>query len=1099
MLRARIRLLRFYAVLGSFVVAVPSQGLLAQATGTIEGTITDASTGRPLAGVQVGVVGAAFGAVSGDNGTYRIPNVPAREWQVRARLIGFAAISRTITLAAGQTARVDFTLAKSAVALEQVVVTGTGQAVEVKKLGNTVATVKPPENTLINSVSDVLTGREPGLVGSVGSGMTGEGTAIRIRGNASLSQSNEPIIFIDGVRMNSGGGLGIGTGGGGQPSRLDDIDPTTIDRIEVLKGAAAATLYGSEASNGVIQIFTKRGSQGAPRWNVQFTQEASQFPSGAVKPNAGFARTQADATRLSEHWGQSIRPFEVFETSIFDNNLRETGLASTAAVQVEGGSDKVQYFASGRFQNENGPFGGTDLFDPNVGLAAQDLLRRVQTSLNVQLFPTSKLRIGVRNSYFNIGQQIPENNNNIYGTSSLAYMARPEVANCNSSSLAQGGDRPRCSGPGNAFGNQAFMSVREAMGQLNENSTSRFNGVIEGAYSITSDWNVNASWGYDITQQRDVGFSPFGYNIDGITGQTVDGNRAVSERWNRVLTLDAKTSYGKRLTDRINTSWIGGLQVFNIRTTQTTGFSQTFPGPGIEITGAGAQNITTGEGFSTNITGGYFGQSQVEWNDWVFVTLGGRYDFASAFGRDAGGVFMPKLSASIVPSDRAGWSSEKLSTFRLRAAIGQAGRQPGAFDRFTTFGSLAGQFGAGLVPSQLGNNDLRPEISTEVEGGFEMGFLNDRYGFDFTYWNRQVNDALVPRQFPLSGGFRFTQLSNIGRIDASGLEMALRGRVAQRRSFSVDLYANAAYLQQTVRDLGGAPDIKIGYFRYRGFIKEGDPLGSLYEPILAKPCPGGGNTPATNSAGQPIACYGPNELPINFNGRGRAATRSELLAYFAQPRALKNGGVQSTLQPLLADEQGTGNVFEQRGGSTIPDWTGAFGGSALIGERWRVATNFEYRTGHVIQNLTDGFRSSQHPSIGSNTRGYAEIEAILENPASTPEQRLAAAETYVRQYRRLLEPGLSQAEPGDFVRLRELSLTYTASPSTAARFGARSLAVTLAGRNLWLWTRYTGTDPEVNAISPFGSDVLENNFLQSTDAFGVPIPRRFAFTVNYGF
>ncbi len=1086
-----------YAALASFVVALSSREAASQATGTVEGTITDGSTGRPLAGAQMTLVGSPFRTITLDNGTFRIPAVPAREWRVQARLIGYAPISRTITVLADQTVRVDIVLSKSAVELEQVVVTGTGQAVEVKKLGNTVATLRPPENTLINSVADVLTGREPGVVGSVGSGMTGEGTAIRIRGNASLSQSNEPIVFIDGVRMNSGGGLGIGTGGGGQPSRIDDIDPTTIDRIEVLKGAAAATLYGSEASNGVIQIFTKRGSQGAPRWNVQFTQEASRFPN-TVKPNAGFARSAAQATQLSEHWGQTIRPYEVFEVPIFRDNLTETGAASTAALQVEGGGDRVQYFASGRYQGENGPFGGTDLFPSAVGPAVEDELRRIQTSLNLQLLPTSKLRVGIRNSYFNVFQQIPENNNNIYGTSSLSYMARPELANCAASSLVVSGSRPRCAGLGNPFGNQAFMGVREAMGQRNESNTSRFNGVIDGAYTITSDWNVNASWGYDITQQRDVGFSPFGYNVDGITAQTVDGNRAVSELWNRVLTFDAKTGYNRRLSDRLNTSWIAGVQVFNTRITSTSGFSQTFPGPGIEIVGAGASNISTGEGFSTNITGGYFGQSQLEWNDWAFVTIGGRYDFASAFGRDAGGVFMPKLSLSIVPSDRASWTSSTLSTFRLRGAIGQAGRQPGAFDRFTTFGSLAGEVGAGLAPSQLGNNDLKPEISTEIEGGFELGLFNDRFGVDFTYWDRTVNDALVPRQFPYSGGFRFSQLSNIGRLEASGLEMALRGRVTQQRSFSLDLFVNAAYLQQTVADMGGAPDIKVGYFRYRGFIKEGDPLGSLYEPQLARACPSG-NTPATNSAGNPIACFGPDEFPINFQGRGSAATRAQLLDYFSQPRSLKNSGVQSTLQPLLADYQGTGNVLEQRAGKTIPDWTGAFGGSALIGERWRVATNFEYRTGFVIQNLTDGFRSSQHPSIGSNTRDYAEIESILENPASTPEQRLAASQVYVSQFRRLLEPGLNQAEPGDFVRLRELSFTYTASPSLATRLGARSLALTLSGRNLWVWTRYSGVDPEVNAISPFGSSAIENNFLQATDAFGVPIPRRFAFTVNYGF
>ena len=115
-------------------------------------------------------------------------------------------------------------------------------------------------------MSAVLQGREPGLVGLPSGGMTGEGARIRIRGNASLSQSNEPIIFVDGLRINAGGGFGQNISrNGGAPSRLDDIDPSTSERVEVLKGAAAATLYGAEASNGVIQVFTKRGSSGAPR------------------------------------------------------------------------------------------------------------------------------------------------------------------------------------------------------------------------------------------------------------------------------------------------------------------------------------------------------------------------------------------------------------------------------------------------------------------------------------------------------------------------------------------------------------------------------------------------------------------------------------------------------------------------------------------------------------------------------------------------------------------------------------------------------------------------------------------------------------------
>jgi TonB-dependent starch-binding outer membrane protein SusC len=1096
----QLRELRRWCVLGLVAMGATSVAH-AQATGTIEGKVTDQATGRAMAGVQVGLVGAPLGALTNDAGMYRIPNVPARAWTVRVRLIGYAPVSRAVTVVAGQTARVDAEIAKSALELERVVVSGTGQAVEVRKLGNTVATVKPPENTLINSVADILTGREPGLVGSVGSGMTGEGTAIRIRGNASLSQSNEPIVFIDGIRMNSGGGLGsVGTGGGGQSSRLDDIDPSTIERLEVLKGAAAATLYGSEASNGVIQIFTKKGASGAPRWNLSLTQEGSRFPN-TVAPNSGFARSDTAAARLSTHWGQTIRAYQPFETPVFMDNLTETGRASTAALQVQGGGDKIQYFASGRFQGENGPFGGTDLFPTSVGNAVEDQLRRTQTSLNVTLLPTSKLRIGVRNSFFNTYQQIPENNNNIYGTSSLSYMARPEIANCSASTLQETGTRPRCSGLGNPFGNQAFQGVREAMGQINESGITRYNGVLDGFYNLTSDWTANATFGYDITNQRDVGFSPFGYNVDGITGQTPTGQRTASELRTRVLTVDAKTNYNWQLTDRIKTAWTAGLQVFNTGINQTASSSQAFPGPGIELTSAGSDNIVATEGFSSVITGGYFGQMQAEWNDWIFATVGGRYDFASAFGRDAGGIFMPKVSMSIVPSDRKGWGFDKISTFRIRGAIGQAGRQPSAFDRFTTFGALAGEVGAGLVPNNLGNTALKPEISTEIEGGFEVGLFDDRIGLDFTYWDRSVKDALVPRQFPLSGGFRNTQVANIGQLDGNGMEIALRGQAIRRKNFSLDMFANAAYLKQIVTSLGGAPAIKVGYFRYRGFIKEGDPLGSLYTPLLASACPNGGTTPATNSAGRPIACFGPNQFPINFNGQGSAATREQLLAYLAQPRALKNSGVQAALQPLLADYQGTNNLLEQRNGKTIPDWTGSFGGSANVGQRWRINTNFEWRTGFVIQNLTDGFRNSQHPSIGSNKSGFTGVEAILENPASTPEQRLAAAETYVRQYRRLLEPGLSQNEVGDFLRLRELSLTYTASPNLAAKFRAKSLSATLAGRNLYVWTGYQGVDPEANAQSPFGAgtNTIDNNFLQATDAFGVAVPRRIAFTINYGF
>jgi TonB-dependent SusC/RagA subfamily outer membrane receptor len=311
---------------------VPASAMAQAATGTVEGRVSEQGTGRPLAGAQVFVAGTTVGTVSAANGTFRIVGVPARTVEVRARLIGFAPMNRQATVAAGQTATVNFEMAVSALQLEQVVVTGSGQAVEVKKLGNTVATVQVPEFTPIASPTELLQGREPGLVGLPSSGLTGEGARIRIRGNASLAMSNEPIVFVDGVRINSKGDFGpnVGAGGGGTPSRIDDIDPNSIERVEVLKGAAAATLYGTEASNGVIQIFTKKGQSGAPRWNIQAEQAAINYETDRVKQAFGFAGNSnscdgqltatgtcnttgaaAHAQRLSTFYSRTIQPYEV--------------------------------------------------------------------------------------------------------------------------------------------------------------------------------------------------------------------------------------------------------------------------------------------------------------------------------------------------------------------------------------------------------------------------------------------------------------------------------------------------------------------------------------------------------------------------------------------------------------------------------------------------------------------------------------------------------------------------------------------------------------------------------------------------------------------
>ena len=236
----------------------------AQATGTLVGTVRDAASQRPLEAVQVYIGGTGIGALTNAAGRFLILNVPAGEHSLVAEMVGYRSGAITVTVSSGEAAVADFGLDQTAIALDQIVVTGAGVATERRKLGNTIATLDAAElrNNPISTFSDMLAAREPGVVLLPTSGSTGEGGRIRIRGSSSLSQLNEPIIYLDGIRIDRSA---VSLSGTGNPSRLDDIPPESIDRVEILKGAAAVTLYGTEASYSVIQIFTKRGRAGAPR------------------------------------------------------------------------------------------------------------------------------------------------------------------------------------------------------------------------------------------------------------------------------------------------------------------------------------------------------------------------------------------------------------------------------------------------------------------------------------------------------------------------------------------------------------------------------------------------------------------------------------------------------------------------------------------------------------------------------------------------------------------------------------------------------------------------------------------------------------------
>ncbi|MGH7711565.1 MAG: carboxypeptidase regulatory-like domain-containing protein, partial [Gemmatimonadaceae bacterium] len=260
-------------------IALTATALDAQQTGTISGRVVAEGSSQPIEGAQVYLVGATLGTRTAANGRYTIANVPPAQYRVRAQMIGFRPMEQPATVVAGQTLTIDYVMKQQAIALDALVVTGTAGTARAREVGNSISqidltTVQPPAN-----VGQLLQGRAAGMTVMPSSAGAGSGSMIRLRGNVSVAMSNQPLVYVDGVRIRSDGyqrnvpptGSALRSGND-VASPLNDINPNDIDRVEVIKGAAAATLYGTEAAAGVIQIFTKSGRTGTPQWSVSVDQ-----------------------------------------------------------------------------------------------------------------------------------------------------------------------------------------------------------------------------------------------------------------------------------------------------------------------------------------------------------------------------------------------------------------------------------------------------------------------------------------------------------------------------------------------------------------------------------------------------------------------------------------------------------------------------------------------------------------------------------------------------------------------------------------------------------------------------------------------------------
>ncbi|MEO7512202.1 MAG: TonB-dependent receptor, partial [Gemmatimonadaceae bacterium] len=733
----------------------------------LTGTVIDRASGLPISAARIQVVGdASLGAATDDAGRYFLRGIPVGSRTVRVTRIGFRPDAQVANFTANDTTRLNFAIAQSAVELQQVVVTGTGGATEKRKAGASIGSVDmaaQQEIMPITSFSSALAGKVSG-VRSVGvGGGVGGGQDLRIRGIASFSLNQRPVIYIDGIRVDSKGtewttttGLAstacCSFAGGNSADRLSDINPNDIERVEILKGAAAATLYGSEATNGVIQIFTKKGrGEGKTQWNLGYGTGFNRLRENL--PTKEFPRFKGpDGTQARDA-----------------NDLIENGPFNSLDISGQGGTNRSTYFVSGLLSKETGSIQPNDQSKGNL-------------RANVTFVPSDKWTVEVRSAYTrNLINEVQAGNN------WTALLGNAMNGNPRNASAA----RP--------YG-EAWVPVSDIQKMETKSDADRWTGGVTLSYAMTPSFTHRLIFGTDAVNDQKSRFFPYAgsYGPAGVTR----GQRNIGSRVYRTTTADYLGTLNFKLPFDIESNFSYGGQGFWENERLSLAVGNTFPGPGVSTVAAGA-TTAGGEAFAETINLGLLAQNRFAFKDRLFATVGLRMDGNSAFGTDFGFQKYPKVDVSY-DMTKDGFLPEVFSAFRIRGAIGKAGKMPGPFDSFTSYGAQpVFESTPGIVPLNPGNKNLKPEVTNEREFGFDIGLWQDRVGIEYSQYFSKTSDAIVNKAFPPSGGFSQAQRVNIGALENRGWEASINYLAISQAKFDWTTGIKMDGNKNKVTDLGG--------------------------------------------------------------------------------------------------------------------------------------------------------------------------------------------------------------------------------------------------------------------------------------------------------
>ncbi len=1066
------------------LVLLPA-ALSAQAVNfSIKGTVTD-GTGAPLVGVSVVLVEARQTSFTDLLGFYNL-NGSAVEgnYTMEFRYFGFQTERRNVSISLGQANLTqDVTLGEDILNLDEVVVTGNSPTSTRKQLGNSIGVVDGRSLEKSGSVNPLgaLAGKVAGAQISQNSGDPAGGFSVQLRGVNSIKGSSDPLYIVDGVIVDNSSqnvinrsGDAMSTSFAAGQNRLVDINPSDIERIEVLNGASAAALYGSRASNGVVQIFTKRGRSGKPsvefstsaslsqlRQKVFFTTYGKRF---GVKGNDRLETAQDRLTILLNLYpaapgksqaqtmtdnginfvaaGQTPRNLitDQYDVTRYDYQdlIFQNAFGTENYLSVKGGSDKSNYYASFGYANNDGIVLNTN-FKKYTG----------RLRLNQTINSWASLSAGV--GYTLSKSQDMPNGNNFFSPVSTMYI----------------------------IDNVWDLTERSADGTLKQVELVRVNplSVLE-TFDITQRTNRTIA---DVSLK----LFPFkGFRVDYTLGGDYyslqgnelhprlpyagvsadffpDGYVAVAVSNVRQLNSDLLLTYETNLGRNITSVTTGGYQ-YQYAETDFAGAEGRDLAPLIQNISAAsnlfklpAQVISQ---FSLN---GYFLQETFGYKDQLFLTLAGRVDGSSAFSTDNQNNFYPKASVSWVASElfKNSGLAKALGTLKLRASYGQAGNLTGigAYDRFNNFpGSNLVGLPAILPPQALNNPDVAPELMTETEGGADLALFRNRIGLSFTFYNQDIDNLAFNRPLPPSVGGT-SIVTNVGAMNNKGIELLLTAQPVRAKNISWDLGFNFTANRNEVSGVDGVLSLR-GSDGTQSALN-GEPFGVFFGRYYARNDDG---TMLTTSQGlvQPERGLVIVESAFNEANLPTGALKDRIYRYGGSvyvPMRDANG------QPLTVGTQELRKVI----GNPYPDWIGSFT-SALRFKKITFNFQFDAFMGAEVYNWN---------RITGNNVGFGPL-AEQELKGEVPRGSVAAVAGGINGQRIQEE----HIEDASYIKLRELGLTYS-----VGRIGRtfEDLNVSFLGRNLLSFDDYQGFDPETNSAG-------QNDRVRGDDFGNVPIPRSFS-------